>query len=162
MSYAKITALNSEQLKALNTSKPQLRALRKYYQVWRAEQTRLDSDINNPEHPEATEDWAWGLFVDWLESGNMTTDEMRELIEVPAPPHCPECRKLIDKLRHSQVSDVVYDFSLDEDGHANYSDQEVVSGDDSEWHCPHCDTQITTSEEQAVQFLKGDYHWEGY
>lgn len=158
-----INELTSEELQRLNVSREQLHAMKKYYGVWRREQKRLDSDINNPDHPEINEEWAWGIFVDWLESGNMTTDELREYIESPLAPHCPYCKRSADVLIHTQMSEVKYDFGLTGvDDMPNYTDMEVMSGDDGKWFCPACNKLITDNEEQALEFLKGNPNWGVY
>lgn len=70
---------------------------------------------------------------------------------------CPKCKEEINSLINVQNVWVSYYAELDKNGDIQYEGKDRWDGntDENGYDCPNCDETLFTSEEEAINFLKG-------
>ena len=70
---------------------------------------------------------------------------------------CPQCKDNITHLIHSARIVAIWQFSLDDNGNADYSTSELMDepGENQQWECPECSAVLFENEKDAVIFLRG-------
>ena len=73
-------------------------------------------------------------------------------------PRCPKCEKEIDHLVDFSPVWQEYEMTVGENGDAHYDlvDDSIPMDTDDEYVCPECSEVLFTSEEDAINFLKGN------
>ena len=73
-------------------------------------------------------------------------------------PKCPKCGKEIDHLVDFSPVWQEYEMTISKNGDAQYDliDDSIPMGTDDEYVCPECSEVLFTSEEDAINFLKGN------
>ena len=70
---------------------------------------------------------------------------------------CPKCNKEITSLRNIVTGSMEYYLSLDIHGDVQYETGEFEpDAGVNEYWCPECDEVLSTEEEGAITFLKGE------
>lgn len=75
--------------------------------------------------------------------------------------NCPKCKADIQYLSYEHKTIVSGDFSLDAQGDPQMEecDRHDVNEPDLKFYCPECFAIITTDEDEAIKFIKGDKKW---